>query len=542
MPRWEKILLVLVAIGAVVAFLLVGLPRLRGPDSCAAGVVHSKHECIGVNGDGYDFHTKDISDVARAIAAQNKKIGGDPSVTVAVMMPLQSQKKAARRQMRSDLLGAYLGQRQANAQEGELPKIRLVLANPGAGYGQQAKVVGTLLKMAGSSTHPLRAVTGFNLSLDTTKAAIRRLTHHGIPVLASRISSDDIANTDLPDGTTKTKYPGLARVIPTNQDAARALADFNNNAAPQDRKTIVVYDDRPHDSYNRSLKKAFTGIKEEGPPGPAAMSFTSPGIDAVGDVGNQFDSIAGKICYSHADTIYFAGRALHLRLLALELAGGTCDRHFTIISGSDAASLQQYMSRRDWKALLGTGEEPKVTVQYAAPGHPDAWGRALAAWDRRWQAENHRKPTDADRPHYLTDPRDALRGLKNQISDAEGDKVHPDLDPAPSLDDSRTMLVYDGLSTIATALHRAQHGTSGVPGAASVGREWRSFQSGGQARGTSGWICLTNAGNAYDKPVAVVELDPNPRLLQGGRLKFLGLAWPTGHPPPPNCVIPDGIR
>ena len=58
-----------------------------------------------------------------------------------------------------------------------------------------------------------------------------------------------------------------------------------------------------------------------------------------------------------------------------------------------------------------------------------------------------------------------------------------------------------------------------------------------RVRGTSGLICLTSAGNPYDKPLAVVELDPG---TDGrGRLKFVGLGWPTGREQPYNCVIPS---
>ena len=39
------------------------------------------------------------------------------------------------------------------------------------------------------------------------------------------------------------------------------------------------------------------------------------------------------------------------------------------------------------------------------------------------------------------------------------------------------------------------------------------------------------------KPIAVVELDPG---RQGqGRLRFVGLGWPTGQEQPKNCVIPS---
>jgi ABC-type branched-subunit amino acid transport system substrate-binding protein len=532
MPRWRKILYALLALAVVAALIVFATSVIGRPDTCADGIQRIDGECVGVDGSGYDFGTPEIRAVARAIARENKRIEGQPHVTVAMMLPLQSDVPALRREMRGDLQGAYLGQLAANKGEGEPPKIRLVLANPGRDYAHQSAVVDTLIRMAGSTKDRLRAVTGFNLSLDATRQAVSRLTAHRIPVLASRITGDQIANEDTGDGMAKVRFPGLARIIPTNHDMAQALAFFNGARGRQDRRTVLVYDTRP-DGYDDSLAKAFSDIKEQGPAGPAAMPFTSPAIDEVGSTGNQFTQIANNICDTEADTVYFAGRALHLRLFALKLAQlGCANRHYTVISGSDGASLQQSMTDRDWQQLRGTGGTARVTVQYAAPAHPDAWSTELAAWTRQWTATHHGKPAPSDLPQYLTEPKAALDGLESLIRSVRTS----DLGTAPDLRNSRTMLVYDGMVTIGTALQQVQNG-SVVPGLEDVGREWSKLQSRHRIQGTGGLICLTSAGNPYDKPVAVVELDPG---RQGeGDLKFVGLGWPTGRPQQKNCVIPS---
>ncbi|MFE9608025.1 amino acid ABC transporter substrate-binding protein [Streptomyces sp. NPDC006012] len=536
MPRWKKFLYTMLVAVVAVAVGWFGWSFLHRPDTCHQGVERIGGECIGVDGAGYDFGTPEISAVARAIAQQNKKVEGQPHVTVAVMLPLQSDQAALRRQMRSDLQGAYLGQLAANEGEGEPPKIRLVLANPGQDYSHQSTVVDTLLRMADSPKDRLRAVTGFNLSLDATEEAVARLTEHKVPVLASRISGDRIANADGTDGMVKRRFNGLARIIPTNYDATRALANFNGERGRENRRTVLVHDTRP-DSYVESLTKAFSGIEETGPPGPAAMSFESPAIDKAGWTGNQFTQTANNICDSQADTVYFAGRTLHLRIFALKLAAVGCDdRHYTIISGSDAASLQQAMTEKDWAQLRGADGKAKVTVQYAAPAHPDAWTTELTAWKARWEAAHHREPTAGELPQYLTEPKAALDRLEKLIETTR--RAGTDLGPAPDLTDSRTMLVYDGLVTIGTALHQAPSGAAGTaPALADVGREWSQLQSRHRVQGTSGLICLTSGGNPYDKPVAVVELDPSQKGK--GTLKFVGLGWPTGRAQPKNCVIPS---
>ncbi|MFJ6569394.1 amino acid ABC transporter substrate-binding protein [Streptomyces sp. NPDC091292] len=450
-----------------------------------------------------------------------------------MMPPLHPNTAGLRRQMRSDLQGAYLGQRQANSGEGQVPKIRLVLANPGRNYSHQDKIVSTLLGMAGSDRDKLRAVTGFNLTLDTTEKAVERLTANGVPVLASRISGDGIANID----GEKQRFPGLARIIPTNGDAAQALANFNGARGRENARTVLVYDTRP-DAYDESLATAFRGIEETGPDGPADMSFESPGIDEAGSTGSQFEQIANNICGSAADTVYFAGRTLHLRIFALTLAQQTCaDRHFTLVSGSDAASLRQAMSEKDWARLRGKDGRTKVTVQYAAPAHPAAWDTELAAWTKQWETTHHREPTANELPQYLTEPKAALDTLNDLIKSTS--TAGTDLGSTPDMEDSRTMLVHDGLVTIGTALHEVQgNDAEQAPSLTDVRQEWSKLQSVHRVRGTSGLICLTNGGNPYDKPVAVVELNPGQGVR--GNLKFVGLGWPTGKQQPKNCVIPSG--
>ncbi|WP_244502488.1 hypothetical protein [Streptomyces oceani] len=215
-------------------------------DRCAAGVERSEGECVGVNGSGYDFGTSEISAVSRAIAEENDRVAKQPHITVALMLPLQPAHEAGRQQLRSDVQGAYLAQYRANRQE-KSPRLRLVLANPGSGYEQQEKVVDRLAELADSPEANLRAVTGFNLSLASTKDAMERLTNElEIPVLASRVSADALAN---PEGGGQ-RFDGLARVIPTNRQQAAALADFYGDL--KDRETVLVKDTRPRDIYVKS--------------------------------------------------------------------------------------------------------------------------------------------------------------------------------------------------------------------------------------------------------------------------------------------------
>jgi ABC-type branched-subunit amino acid transport system substrate-binding protein len=537
MPPWRKILYALLVTAALVVGGLFGWSYLNRPDMCAKGVERIGGECIGVTDEGYAFGNSAIRDVAEAIEEENKEAEKDTYVTVAVLMPLDSGNAALRRQIRSDLQGAYLGQLKANKREGEPPKIRLVLANPGRGYKHQAQVVDTLVRMAKSPQDRLRAVTGINLTLKETEAAVSRLTSNHVPVLASRITGDGIANKEDVTDVVQPKFPGLARIIPTNQEVAKALTRFNGRQGRDDSRTVVVFD-RRNDSYNVSLAQAFRNVEEKGSGGLVAQPFTSPAIDEVGETGSEFVDIARTICATRADTVYFAGRALHLRLFALKLAGTYCQKpHYTIISGSDAASLRQYMQPADWDVLRGGQDKPKVTVQYAAPAHPEAWKTELTAWKKKWAAAHDgRAPGAEELPQYLAEPKAALDELQTLIETVQQEKIN--LGSPPDLMDSRTMLVYDGLVTIDEALHLRKAPAGQVPALADLGNRWARLHSLYRVRGTSGLICLTPAGNPYDKPIAVVELDPGDK--GEGMIKYVGLGWPDGgRPQSKDCVIQE---
>ncbi|MEK8144862.1 hypothetical protein NKH18_34860 [Streptomyces sp. M10(2022)] len=191
----------------------------------------------------------------------------------------------------------------------------------------------------------------------------------------------------------------MARIIPTNHEAAQALATFQNTKARKDEQTVLLYDERA-DEYSKSLKKAFSEIEEEGSPGPDDMTFKSPSVGKAGSTGNQFDDLIDNICDSEADTVYFAGRMLHLQIFALKLAEHSCnDGNFTVISGPDAASLRESMSEKDWETLRGKDGKPKVKVQYAAPGIPTP-GR------KRWRIGRRNGPrtTRTRRPRRRTSP------------------------------------------------------------------------------------------------------------------------------------------
>ncbi len=87
---------------------------------------------------------------------------------------------------------------------------------------------------------------------------------------------------------------------------------------------------------------------------------------------------------------------------------------------------------------------------------------------------------------------------------------------------------------MATAVHAIRQATPQGP-ATGGGRRGRPVAAGeglAAGGGASGWICLDNYGNPYDKAVPIVELAPD------GSQRFVQIAWPEGQPPQSPCLPP----
>ncbi|WP_155057510.1 hypothetical protein [Streptomyces blattellae] len=500
-----------------------GLTVLPLQESCGEHLWKRGADCVGVS-DGTGVFMPEfpgMTDVFARIEAENERIADQPHATVALMIPMESGDDAVRRQILSEVQGAYLGQLRANG-SGAAPAVRLVLANPGRDYRQWSSAVRQLVEQEPR----LRVVAGLNLSLDSTQAAMHHLTNDlQIPVVAGLLTSQDLANSE---GQRPYRYPGLARVVSASRDQAAALLHYDPGLA--DTETALVADTRPGDNYNKSLRDAYAEARGAGA-GTQEMTFESEGAEIAGFTPNEFETFATNLCESRARVVYFAGRAYHLELFVKKLAATYCSRKeaYTVITGSAATTLTERLDGTE-RALLrgdpGAGT-PGVSVLYAAPAHPDAWTVEL----ERWQKQAGEKAADpASRPRYLVEPQRAMEQLSAEAAAEEGrlGKVR--------FDDGRAIETYDVILTAAKALTKAAATTrTHVPTKERVAEEYENLNSAFRVQGASGWICLTNAGNPYNKALAVVRLDPGLPSL-----KFEGLAWPKGTPAADDrCVVPQ---
>ncbi|MBF8185758.1 hypothetical protein ITP53_08390 [Nonomuraea sp. K274] len=508
---------VITAAAVVVAGVVVER-SLRGPEPCGTNLEIHEGDCVGVSDGAGVFMpaVPGMSEVFARIAEQNRAVAARRHATVALLIPLESGDPAVRRQILSEVQGAYLAQAQANGPDAARPSIRLVIANPGRDYRHWRFTVGRLVEQEPN----LRVIAGFNLSLTTTKQALTYVTNTlRIPAVASVVTADDFANEE---GAARLEFPGLARVVSTSKDQARALLNFDPTLAG--KETALVADNRPGDNYNQSLRETFSAARQGRNPaaGVQDMLFESPGVESPGVTPNEFEDFAANICRSRAKVVYFAGRAFHLELFVKKLATTYCREKasYDVITGSDATTLDQRLDDAERALLRGDPRsgKPSVTIRYASPAHPDAWTTEV-------------EKVKAGQPSlYLRESEDAMEALRLLIAEQAGTMG------AVDLADGRTIVTHDVVLTASRALARAVHSSEQeVPTADRIRKDLGKLNSDLRVRGASGWICLTNAGNPYNKALFVVRLAPG-----AGELALEGAAWPTGRVPKneSDCVVP----
>ncbi|MFD5627799.1 MULTISPECIES: hypothetical protein [unclassified Streptomyces] len=498
--KFRRIIALALAAALVALGVWAGTTLAKEDRSCAPGVERPEgsDECVGVSATSYDWDRSQFTEAVRAIDTENRSLKKGGYVTVALLEPFTATDEDNLGDALHELQGAYLAQYRANHHSNDqTPKIRLVLANPGATGEQWRHTVDQLASMVNGPDR-LRAVTGVGLSTENNKKAVRELTRLGIPVIGSSITADDLANGQ--DG--KDPYPGLARVSPTNTDEARALASF---ADVSPGKALLVYD-KPGDPYSRTLQESFAKLLKGSPYQP--QPFTPPDDRSKeGTTANTFRQITHLVCDTApaTDTILFAGRHTQLRQFINALGDRGCqDRAFTLLTGDEGSYLTGD------KALDRTALTHRVSVRYTALAHPDAW---LAK----------------DAPKSGGSAADA-KVLDALLADSERKPVGPIGEV--SLEDGQTIIAYDAMTLAVQGIREATADGATVPPVADVANQWTLTKGSQKVNGASGWICLDVHGNPYDKAVPIVELTPE------GEARFVEIAWPEKTPPPKECLPP----
>ena len=204
------------------------------------------------------------------------------------------------------------------------------------------------------------------------------------------------------------------------------------------------------------------------------------------------------------NTILFAGRHTQLRQFINALgARGCTDHKLTVLTGDEGSYLAGD-TKLDRQALTRN-----LSVRYTALAHPDAWKKDPATTGG----------SAAD-----------MKALEDLLAAGKQEPIGPIGQVA--LDDGQLITAYDAMRLAVQGLREATPNGEVVPPLQDVANEWSYIKGSHRVNGASGWICLDEYGNPYDKAVPIVELTPS------GDSRFVKIAWPEGKPPAKECLPP----
>ncbi|MGH3565528.1 MAG: ABC transporter substrate-binding protein [Pseudonocardia sp.] len=215
-----------------------------------------------------------------------------------------------------------------------------------------------------------------------------------------------------------------------------------------------------------------------------------------GGVANTMRGIVGSVCAQKPDVVYFAGRAAALGALVQALPFRTClELPVRIVAGDEAVEFATAVARGS--SELRQGLEANASVTYTALAHPAAWRAAPSVF----------VPGST---RFLSDRcPNCLLGVF----------------PSENLSDGEVIIGYDAVRMAVRAI-RSPYGINDTPDL--VAQELKRIHGTESVAGASGWISLAPTGEAINKAVPVLRVQPD------GRVEFVALSFPAGTPCVPN--------
>ncbi|MEV6653737.1 branched-chain amino acid ABC transporter substrate-binding protein [Streptomyces sp. NPDC051219] len=447
---------------------------------CADGVVERgpDDECVGVSDGSYHF-ARHLEGVMEKIEAENDEVlkaaGEEPYVSVAYMtsFTLTDDDSNSDESVRHELQGAYLAQQRHNRLDlAGSPKFRLLIANTGSSSAHWRHTVDELIKRKETGDR-LVAVTGLGPSTDENLAAVKRLSDHGIAMVASTMTATSIQN-----------IKGFVRVAPTNIDEAYAAAAYLKRQKVS--TAVVVQDVSQGNLYATTLGSAFTRAFPDGSGHRLVAERMTYDSSVRSAWRNELRYMPGQLCHQKPQVVYFAGRGQHLTHFLDAISNRTCqDQQFKVIAGDDTTNLTAKQ--------LAHAAETGVQVLYTGLAHPDMHATAP-------------ETVSAPSAKNFQD-----RGLLAQWF------------PNDPRHDGQAIMGHDAVLTSALGIQMAARWQGDVTGEA-VARMFHQMDGREQVAGASGFISFQNNGNPRNKAVPILRLNPD------GRAVFLEVSAARGKP------------
>ncbi|BBA97194.1 hypothetical protein RVR_2824 [Actinacidiphila reveromycinica] len=478
--RWPRVAIA-GAVALVVAAAVTVVVTVLHDDDCATRGTEVGGECIGVSDGSYVFE-KSLGPVMGRIRAANRQVekSGKPWVDVAYVEPIteEQDQESVKYGIRKELEGAYLAQQQLNDVQlgghGDMPQIRLLVANSGLRSEQWQKLSKVLIGMSEPGDHPLVGVAGFGQSRDGTLDLVRTLRAAKVPMMGATVTAD---------GLTDPRNVGFFSVSSPNSAQVSAAVKYLRRQQERTAgyRVMVVRDRNQQDIYNTSLYSDFARDS-------AASKLALTGgdleyVSGIDGVGNAMSSVADKVCDKAPDAVYFAGRGANLRDFVVAMSAPDRRCPVTVLTGDDAVGVYYDGSASDAtrRTYAQDWRTSRVTVLYTALGHPALPGEVYSA---------------------AKDPYPAFRDLYHQQFGGSGDT---------ELQDGQVILGHDAVWTLGEAIREAAGPAGTVP--VTAGSTLNGLVGGNDVTGVSGPIRLGPDGNPQDKPIALVLLEPDGRYV-----------------------------
>jgi ABC-type branched-subunit amino acid transport system substrate-binding protein len=482
-----------VGLTGLIALLLV--TDVSSDESCrGTGVMRSGqfNECVGVTDGTATFAPElGLQTVLARIKQENDAVvsSGTPYVSIAYVVPLpRNDASGWLTSLRHELQGAYLAQWRANHRDGlgDIPLIRLLVVNIGEQAEQQHAVIPGVIRRVADPEEHLVAVAGLSESLDATKQAIRSLSDAGIPMIASRLTADDLSTT--PGEPVR----GLFQIAPTTSTQTAVAARVLKPVA-----TLLVQDINRGDAYTNTLAEQFRTVFTTPPAGkllePERYDSSLPAVD------NTFVQMMSNICIKQPAAIYYAGRGASLPGFLAALAGRPCPQlKIDLFTGSNAVNLTAILRQQlaaDNQNGIAANLRANITLHYTGLAHPGVW---------------------SDQQRFLP--------AATRIFQQDCAICVTQVFPQEQLDDGSAIIGYDALLVATRAIRSgvSQQGNAPVdaialtPGA--VLQQMFRINRAAPVNGASGPIAFDEQGKPIDKPTPILQLNPDGTvtLIQSG--------------------------
>ena len=395
---------------------------------------------------------QDSSDAEAQIYLEDQSVlaSGRPYITIVVGTILSGPNASVGR---DDLQGAYVAQKEFNANNGSLlggVQVRLLIANAGGNAGNVQSVANQIVQAA-QKDPTIVGVMGWPFSSHALNAS-QVLTQAKIPMVSGTASSDDL--------TGASSY--FFRVAPSNLMEATVGAKYaKNNLGAQ---KVVVFAD-PSDSYSRSLSDDFgKAFAAGGGQIVKTISYTRGDAQSISTALQQAANQGGS-----PDLIYFSGYASDMNTLLADLPKYTGLSNAKILGGDALYELGGYDQR---------GREGFSRLHFTAFAYPDEWAVLN---------QNSKRP--AFFQDYIT---------AYSASNPQGSYGFT----RPSND---VMLAYDATLALLTGAKNGLNGGKTLKLDA-LQQGLQQIQGANALQGVSGQISFGSNGDPINKPVVILKV------------------------------------